>query len=72
MQDLKILQVCVFGIDVELDSGHRDIEVNTVEDLAESRTAFPSACWQGVIEEEAVAGHEANLPSATLLDLGYI
>ena len=50
MQDLKILQVCVFGIDVKLDSGHGDIEVNAVEDLAESRTALPSTDWQGAIE----------------------
>jgi hypothetical protein len=40
LQDLKILQVCVFGIDIKLDSGHRDIEINAVEDLAECRTAF--------------------------------
>lgn len=39
LQDLKILQVCVFGIDIKFDSGHRDIKVNAVEDLAESRTS---------------------------------
>ncbi len=72
MQDLKILQVRVFGIDVELDSGHRDIEVNAVEDLAESRTALSSARWQGVIEEWSAAGQQTNLPSSALFDLGYI
>jgi hypothetical protein len=40
LKDFKILKVCVFSIDVELHSGHRDIEVNTVENLAESRTMF--------------------------------
>ena len=40
LQDLKILQVCVFGIDVKFDSGHWNIEINAVEDLAECRTAL--------------------------------
>jgi hypothetical protein len=73
LQDLKILQVCVFGIDVKLDSGHRDIEVNAVEDLAKCRTA--STCQQagqGVIDERSGARGELNLPSSTLFDLGYV
>jgi hypothetical protein len=72
LQDLKILQVCVFSIDVKLDSGHWDIEVNAVEDLAERRTACCQPGWQGVIDEKTAAGQEANLPSSALLDLGYI
>jgi hypothetical protein len=72
LQDFKILQVCVFGIDVKFDSGHRDIKVNAIEDLAESRTASCQPGWQGVTEEKTAAGPEANLPSSALLDLGYI
>ncbi len=46
LKDLEVLQVCVLGIDIEFDSGHRDIEVDAVKDLAESRTVFTmfSAC----------------------------
>jgi hypothetical protein len=40
LKDLKILKVCVFSIDVELHSSHRDIEINAVENLAQSRTMF--------------------------------
>jgi hypothetical protein len=72
LQDLKILQVCVFGIDIKFDSGHRDIKVNAVEDLAESRTAPCQPGWQGVVEEKTAAGPQANLPSSALLNLGYI
>jgi hypothetical protein len=61
LQDFKILQVCIFGIDVKFDSGHWDIEVNAVEDLAESRTASCQSGWQGVMEEKTVAGQEAKL-----------
>lgn len=39
LQDLEILQICVFCINVELDSSHRDIEIDAIEDLAESRTS---------------------------------
>ena len=40
LKDLEILQVSVFGIDVELDSSHWNIEIDTIEDLTESRTIF--------------------------------
>jgi hypothetical protein len=36
LKDFEVLQVCVFGIHIKLDSGHRDIEIDAVEDLAES------------------------------------
>ena len=39
MEDLEVLQVCVFGVDIEFDSRHWHIEVNTIEDLAQGRTA---------------------------------
>lgn len=39
LEDLEVLQVCVFGIDIEFDSSHGDIEIDTVEDLAESGTS---------------------------------
>ena len=38
LQDLKVLEVCVFGVDVELDAGHWDIKVDAVKDLAKSRS----------------------------------
>ena len=38
LEDLEVLQICVLGVHIELDSGHWDIEVDTIEDLAESRT----------------------------------
>jgi hypothetical protein len=72
LQDLKILQVCVFGIHIKLDSRHWDIEVNAIEDLAESRTALLSAGWQREVQEKAAVGQDTNLPSSTLFDLGYI
>lgn len=40
MEDFEILQVGILRIDVELDASHGDIEVDTVEDLAESRSAL--------------------------------
>ena len=38
MEDLEVLQVCILRVDVKLHPGHWDIEVDAVEDLAESRT----------------------------------
>lgn len=40
LEYLEVLQVCVLGINVELDPGHRDVEIDAVEDLAESRAVF--------------------------------
>lgn len=78
MEDLEVLQVCVLGIHIELDSGHGDIEVDTVEDLAESRTGR----WVSEAQTDGqtgvwaegwfVAGEGSNTPSSTLLDFGYI
>ena len=63
MQDLKILQVCIFGIDVELHSGHWDIEINAVKYLAEScSVSQASACWQGVMGRGLVRGREQTYP----------
>ena len=72
MQDLEVLQVCVFGIDIELNSCHRDIEVDAVEDLAESRTELLSDRSPGAPEGSLYAGRETSLPSTALFDLGYI
>ena len=38
LEDLEVLEVRVFGVHVELDSGHGNVEVDAVEYLAESRT----------------------------------
>ncbi len=54
LEDLEILQVCVFGIDVALDSVHGDIHIDAVKDLAESGTALQDVSygiWSGVTEE---------------------
>jgi hypothetical protein len=40
LEDLEVLQVRVLGIDIKLDSGHRNIEIDTVENLAEGRTMY--------------------------------
>lgn len=37
LEDFEVLQICIFGVDVELDSSHGDIKVDTIEDLAERR-----------------------------------
>ncbi len=39
LQDLEILYVGILCVDVELDSGHRDIEEDAVIDLAQGGTA---------------------------------
>ena len=60
MENLEVLQICVFGIDVKLDPGHWHVEVDAVKDLAESGTAVAevvSKYWQpGVIKEGQSAG----------------
>lgn len=38
-EDLEVLEVGVFGIDVELDTAHWDIEEDAVVDLAEGGAA---------------------------------
>lgn len=38
LQNLEVLYVGIFCVDVEFDSGHGDISENTVVHLAESRT----------------------------------
>lgn len=40
LEDLEVLEVRILGIHVELHSGHGNIEVDTVEDLAECGTIF--------------------------------
>lgn len=40
LEYLEVLEVGVFGIDIELDSGHRDIKKDAVKDLAEGSTAW--------------------------------
>lgn len=67
------MQVCIFGVDVEFDPCHRYIEVNAVEDLAESGTM--SRCvrrlqWRG--GKGGSAGEGLNLPSSTLFNLGDV
>lgn len=39
LEDLEILEVGVFGVDVELDTRHWDVEVDRIEDLAKSSSA---------------------------------
>lgn len=39
LEDLEVLEVGVFGVDIELDTRHWDIEVDRIEDLAKSRPA---------------------------------
>jgi hypothetical protein len=36
LQNLEVLEVCVFSVDVELHTSHWDIKVNAIEDLAKS------------------------------------
>lgn len=41
LQDLEIRDVCIFSVDVELDTGHRHVEEDAVVDLAEGSAAEP-------------------------------
>jgi hypothetical protein len=76
LKDLEVLQVCVLSIDVELDPRHGYIEIDTVKDLAESRTVFAAVLvtlrQPGVNQEGHCAGKCFALPSSTLLNLGDI
>lgn len=38
LEDLEVLQICVFGIDIEFDPGHGNIEIDAVKNLAEGGT----------------------------------
>jgi hypothetical protein len=73
LKDFEILQVCILSVDVKLHPGHWDIEIDTVEDLAESRTvgSIVSVCHRGVGWGGLIWG-EGDLPGSTLLDLGDI
>lgn len=53
LEDLEVLQVCVFGIYIELDASHGNIEVDTVEDLAKRRAVSRLSTLEGKIVGEA-------------------
>jgi hypothetical protein len=36
LQNFEVLQICIFGVDIEFDSGHGYVEEDAVEYLAES------------------------------------
>ena len=38
LENLEVLQIGIFGINVELDPSHGNIVIDAVEDLAESST----------------------------------
>ena len=61
LEDLEILQVCILRVDVKLHPGHWDIEVDAVEDLAESRPvgSLVSVAIEGYGGE---AGEEITYP----------
>lgn len=40
LQDLEVLDVGVFSVDIELDAGHGHIEKDAVVDLAKGRAVF--------------------------------
>jgi hypothetical protein len=40
LKDLEVLQVCILRIDIEFDPGHGNIEVDTIENLAEGGTGI--------------------------------
>ena len=74
LKNFEVLQIRILGIDVELDSRHWDIKVDTVEDLAERRTVWLACQHHPGVNK---AGHDAgrwyfSLPSSALLDLGDI
>jgi hypothetical protein len=52
LEYLEVLQVRVLGINVELDPRHWDVEIDAVEDLAESGAVFHgiSIMLRGVTE----------------------
>lgn len=38
-EDLEVFEICIFGVDVEFDPAHGDIEEDAVVDLAECGAA---------------------------------
>lgn len=73
LQDLEILNVGIFTVGVELDSGHGHVHVDAVEYLAEGGTADVL----GQLDHGRLARHIAgegswNSPSSALLNLGDV
>lgn len=80
MQYLKVLDVRVLRVDVKLDSVHRDVHEDAVEDLAQRRSegvvSRPPETRRGKQSNNAQKriGYEKGLclPSAALFDLGHV
>ena len=49
LQDLEILNVCPFRVDVKLDSGHGNVHEDAVEDLAEGRAGMAEQLDAGLV-----------------------
>lgn len=61
LQDFKILYVCIFAVDVELDARHGNIEENAVKDLAKSGTRGNKIQWLAEIRPNCCIGR-VSLP----------
>lgn len=57
LEDLEVLEVGVFSVDVELDTRHWDVEVDRVEDLAKSRSVALS-----VLSLHPISVHDPSGP----------
>lgn len=68
------MQIRIFGIDAEFNSGHRYIKVDTVEDLAQGSTAFegvsPISSLNSDRKDRAAVGF--NSPSTALFNLSDV
>jgi len=62
LQDFEILYVGIFGIDIKLDSRHRDVEVDAVEDLAEGGASTTLLYFCDVQLEEVIEPLHKFLP----------
>lgn len=72
LQDLEVLYIRVFGVDVELDAGHGHIVKNAIVDLAESSSERDDGCQCRAYRDYGPGDTASFLPSSALLDLGHV
>lgn len=75
LQDLEVLNVGIFRVDIELDAGHGHVKEDAVVDLAKGGTAMMGAHGQLGRHGSQVprcGGGVLDLPSSALLNLGDV
>ncbi len=71
LEDLEVLDIGIFRVDVELDARHGHVEEDAVVDLAESGTVGGSTVSLGD-SLRSCGGGAKNLPRSALLDFGDV